>query len=190
MISLAVEDVNLSAGKIVINAGKNQKYREVPLFPSVRLAVEKYLPFRLMLVEKGNRNTHALFVNQYGYPFTEDGGHNAIDRIAKLAGIRFSPHRARRFYGRHLWDKGMKPELIQQILGHTDVGTTMIYIQPDIDDAFEVVRKEVKKLDFRDALMRGRIGLERMSERNLVYMVCSVRDLDPSRGIESPLCLA
>ena len=60
---------------------------------------------------------------------------------------------------------------------------TMIYIQPDAEDAFSEVSMNMKKLDFNGP--RKREGKE-MVGRNLDYMVCSGRDLDPSRGIESP----
>ena len=91
--------------------------------------------------------------------------------------------KARRFYRRHLWDNDLKPELIQQLLGLTSVGTTMIYIQPDAEDAFSEVGRNMKKLDFNG--FQGK-GLKEMVGRNPDYMVCSGRDLDPSRGIESP----
>ncbi len=187
IVHLTVDDFNLEDDKIIVRAGKNEKYREVPLFPSVKDAFLKYLPFRQALIEKINKNTRSLMVTQYGKPVTDDGGHNIIDRISKRAGISFSPHRARRFYGRYLWENGLKPELIQQLLGHNSVGTTMIYIQPDAEDAFSEVRKYMKKLDFRRP--QGK-GLKETVGHNLDYMVCSDRDLDPGRRLERPKCLA
>ena len=156
VMRLTVDDFNLQTNRIIVRAGKNEKYREVSLFPSVREAFLKYLPFRQTLIEKTNKNTRALVVNQYGRPITDDGGHNVIDRIAKRAGIEFSPHRARRFYGRHLWENGLKPELIQQLLGHTSVGTTMIYIQPDAEDAFSEVSRNMKNWILKGPRERGK----------------------------------
>ena len=72
-----------------------------------------------------------------------------------------------------LMSMGLKPELIQQLLGHNSVGTTMIYIQPDAEDAFSEVRKYMKKLDFR--MPQGK-GLKETVGRNLDYMICSDRD--------------
>ncbi len=83
------------------------------------------------MIEKINKNTRALMVTQFGKPVTDDGGYNIIDMIAQRAGISISPHRARRFYGRYLWENSLKPELIQQLLGRNSLGATMIYIQPD-----------------------------------------------------------
>ena len=176
IVHLTVDDLNLDNDKIIVKFGKNEKYREVSLFPSVREAFLKYLPFR-----------QALIVNQYGRSITDDGGHNVIDRIAKRAGSKFSPHRASRFYGRHLWENDLKTELIQQLLGHTSVGTTMIYIQPDAEDAFSEVSRNMKKLDFNGPHGKGQ---KETVGRNLDYIVCSDRDLDPGRRLERPKCLA
>ena len=139
VMRLTIDDFNLQTNGIIVRAGKNEKYREVSLFPSVREAFLKYLIFRQTLI-----------INQ--------------DR-------------------RHLWENGFKPELIQQLLGHTSVGITMIYIQPDAEDAFSEVSRNMKKLDFNGSQGKGR---KETVGRNLDYKVCSGRDLDPSRGIESP----
>ncbi|QRF75158.1 hypothetical protein Thermo_00651 [Thermoplasmatales archaeon] len=92
-------------------------------------------------------NTGSMKIAPYGKPVTDGGGHNIIDRIAKRTGIGFSPHNGRKFYERYPWDNGLKPELIQQLLGLNSVGTTMIHIQPDAEEAFSGVRKYMKKLD-------------------------------------------
>lgn len=139
VMMLTIDDFNLQTNRIIVRAGKNEKYREVSLFPSVREAFLKYLLFRQTLI-----------VNQDG---------------------------------RHLWENGFKPELIQQLLGHTSIGTTMIHIQPDAENAFSEVSRNMKKLDFNDSHRRGQketVGC------NLDHIICSGRDLDPSRGIESP----
>ena len=59
----------------------------------------------------------------------------------------------------------------------------MIYIQPDAEDAFSEVGRNMKKLDFNG--FQGK-GQKEIVDRNPDHMVCSGRDLDPSRGIESP----
>lgn len=153
LISLSVD--NITGDKIIVEAGKNQKYREIVTFPSVYEAYQAYLPFRSQLIRRSNRNTTALLVSQYGEPVTPEGGRNVIYRIAKRAGIEFSPHRARRFFARHLWESGVKVELIQKAMGHEKLDTTLTYISPDGTDAFEEMREKMKKLDFRVPPNRG-----------------------------------
>ena len=153
LISLSVD--NITGDKIIVEAGKNQKYREIVTFPSVYEAYQAYLPFRSQLIRRSNRNTTALLVSQYGEPVTPEGGRNVIYRIAKRAGIEFSPHRARRFFARHLWESGVKVELIQKAMGHEKLDTTLTYISPDGTDAFREMREKMKKLDFRVPPNRG-----------------------------------
>ena len=153
LISLSLD--NITEDTIIVEAGKNQKYREIVTFPSVYEAYQAYLPFRSQLVRKSNRNTKALLVSQYGEPVTPEGGRNVIYRIAKRAGIEFSPHRARRFFARHLWESGVKVELIQKAMGHEKLDTTLTYISPDGTDAFREMRDKMKKLDFRVPPKRG-----------------------------------
>jgi site-specific recombinase XerD len=83
IIHLTFDDFNLQDDKIIVRAGKNEKYSKVPLFPSMKDAFLKYLPFRQALNEKVNKNTRSLMVTQYGKPVNDDGGHNIVDRIAK-----------------------------------------------------------------------------------------------------------
>ncbi len=70
---------------------------------------------------------------------------------------------------------------------YSKVGTTMIYIQPDAEDAFSEVSRNMKKLDFKWPQGKGQIET---AGRNLDYMVCSDRDSDPGRRLERPKCLA
>jgi integrase/recombinase XerD len=151
LISLTIDDINNE--KIIVQNGKNQKYREVPTFPSVYDSYVKYMKFREEIIE--NRNSRMLWINKYGEPMTTDGGRNAIYGIAERAGIQFSPHRARRFYARYLYDMGTQPELIQKLMGHEKLDTTLLYVQPDAVDAFSALRKNMKKLDFT-ASQKGR----------------------------------
>jgi len=144
MISLAIDDI--TPEQIVVQNGKNQKYREVPTFPTVYESFLKYMKFRNEILR--NRNTKMLFINKYGEPMTPEGGRNAIYSIAARAHVAFSPHQARRFYARYLYDMGTHPELIQQLMGHEKLDTTLVYIQPDAEDAFSALRKNMKRLDF------------------------------------------
>ena len=144
LISLTIDDITQE--KIIVQNGKNQKYREVPTFPTVYESFREYMKFREQIIS--NRNTKMLWINKYGEPMTPDGGRNAVYSIAERAGIEFSPHRARRFYARYLYDMGTQPELIQKLMGHEKLDTTLLYVQPDAVDAFSALRKNMKKLDF------------------------------------------
>ena len=155
LISLTIDDI--TEEKIIVQNGKNQKYREVPTFPTVYESFREYMKFREQII--ANRNTKMLWINKYGEPMTPDGGRNAVYSIAERAGIEFSPHRARRFYARYLYDMGTQPELIQKLMGHEKLDTTLLYVQPDAVDAFSALRKNMKRLDFSASKTRGEHNL-------------------------------
>ena len=178
LISLSVDDLDLSNDKIIVKAGKGQKYREVYMFPSVKEAASIYLSYRKS-VPLENRNTLRLWINQYGKPISKEGGRNAIYRIAGKAGITFSPHRARRFYARHLWEQGIRPEIIQHLMGHSDLATTLLYTQIDQKDVFREMRNSMKKLDFKEK--KGR------EVHNPEHMLRPGRDLNPSHRLDRPV---
>ncbi len=82
----------------------------------------------------------------YGEPLTYDGLRVDVYQLSKRAGVHFSPHMARRFYARFLYQQGYDLEVIRLILGHEKLDTTKRYMQVDQKDALEVFRK--KQPDF------------------------------------------
>ena len=68
LISLTIDDITQE--KIIVQNGKNQKYREVPTFPSVYESFREYMKFREQII--ANRNTKMLWINKYGQPMTPD----------------------------------------------------------------------------------------------------------------------
>ena len=62
LISLTIDDVTQE--KIIVQNGKNQKFREVPTFPSVYDSYVKYMKFREEII--ANRNSRMLWINKYG----------------------------------------------------------------------------------------------------------------------------
>ena len=48
-----------------------------------------------------------MFVNSRGEPMTYDGVRREIYKLAEKAGVKFSAHRAMRFYARFLYEEGL-----------------------------------------------------------------------------------
>jgi len=102
-----------------------------------------YLPYAL---ERKYPNAHKEWIWQYVFPATqrsrdprsgairrhhlhESTVQKAVKRAAKQAGIakRVTPHTFRHSFATHLLEAGYDIRTVQELLGHKDVKTTMIY---------------------------------------------------------------
>lgn len=151
---------------IKVQAGKGQKSRLVFIFPSVMQALNRYLRYR----QSVRTNSRALLLNQYGEKMNENGVRQNAYRISRRAGIRFSPHMARRFYARHVYLATHDPEALRLQMGHESFTTTQEYIKMTEDDSLNVMRAEMRKLDFKEALTRRyQIPAGAFLQQQLVY---------------------
>ncbi len=66
-------------------------------------------------------------VNERGVPFTRFGLHKLVRAIGERAGLVVHPHMPRHGCGYALADKGRDTRLIQDYLGHVDIGNVAIY---------------------------------------------------------------
>lgn len=88
--ALSLEDLDLTAGSVIIRRGKGGKGRTVPFGPQAAQAIDRY-----MRVRRHHRlaGSPALWLGDRGKPFAYDGLHKALGGRAAAAGIaRFHPH--------------------------------------------------------------------------------------------------
>jgi integrase len=136
-------DVDLDAGRILVRQAyvkghfvtpKSGKPREVPLGDEV---IEE---LRIHRHERGP----LVFCDHEGKPFTEGQMMWPLERARRNAGLRpLKWHMLRHTFASHLAMRGKPIKVIQEILGHSSIDTTMIYahLSP------EVARDAVKSLD-------------------------------------------
>ena len=102
----------------------NAGVREIPLFLSVRKVLQE--------LARGSRNGF-IFVNRYGKPLTSYDVNRAIERILeryKADGMKpeipkFTSHQLRHTFCSKLCQNETDLKLIQEIMGHADISTTM-----------------------------------------------------------------
>lgn len=128
LISLNVEDVNLQLS--FVRCGEGEKERFVSLYPLALRALTVYLESsRKLLVLHPDEK--ALFVNVQGERMTRQGFWKILKSYAESAKIQkeITPHTLRHSFAAHLLENGADIHDIQEILGHSDISSTMRYAQ-------------------------------------------------------------
>lgn len=129
--SVRLETLDLDDGFIRVT-GKGNKTRIVPVGGRARAALEDYLAHgRPKLVK--SRTSSQIFLSVRGGPLSPDRVRQIVKTRARQAGIEQNmyPHLLRHSFATHLLQNGADLRVIQELLGHADIGTTQIYTHVD-----------------------------------------------------------
>ena len=126
LCALTVNDVSDSFVRVM---GKGRKERLVPVGRQAIAAIDDYL-VRFRTVEEREKSP-PLFVSRMGRPLDRVAIWRAIKAYGRQAGIKknISPHTLRHSFATHLLDNGADLRVIQEMLGHADIGSTERYTQ-------------------------------------------------------------
>lgn len=128
LISLDMQDVNLTLGFIRCKTAKNE--RLIPIGKICISALSRYIQgARKALVRVENEN--ALFLNMAGLRLSRQGFWKLIKQYASEANItkEITPHTLRHSFAAHLLENGADLQSIQSMLGHADISSTQVYAQ-------------------------------------------------------------
>lgn len=127
IIRLQLKDINLSIGCIYCR-GKN-KERIIPIYSLARDCLRDYIEKRRLI--KNSDNTDFLFLNLSGSPLTRQGLWKIIKHYQKESGIdvEITPHTLRHSFAIHLLENGADIKSVQEMLGHSDISSTLVYEQ-------------------------------------------------------------
>lgn len=141
LVSLNVEDVNIDLCFLKCR-GKGMKDRAVPIGSMAMKALSEYVgKYRNTLLR--DRDERALFLNFHGSRMTRQGFWKIIKYYVKKAGIDgdITPHTLRHSFAAHLIENGADLKSVQEMLGHSDISTTQIYVQLNKNRIKEVYNK-------------------------------------------------
>ena len=130
IIEANLEDVNLRMGFITCT-GEFGKARIIPMGRPSRAAVEAYIfDARPKFVEKGKKDSQALFLNYIGERITRQGLWKMLKEYAKQAGIsgKITPQTLRNSFAIHMIQNGADLKSLQELLGHEDISATQVYL--------------------------------------------------------------
>ena len=127
-LALAEHDLDHRRGSILVRSGKGGRPREVgtdewgweQLRPWLTARVELPVGPLLCIIDGPTR----------GRPWSGAAARSEFRRLAARAGIRrrFAPHQLRHAHALELAREGVTLNIIQRQLGHTNLGTTSIYL--------------------------------------------------------------
>ena len=108
--------------------GKGGKDRVVPIYEEAMDAVAEYLVIGRPEIGK-TQDPDALFLNRLGKRITRQGFWLRLNQLALDAGIsqKLTPHMLRHSFATHLLHGGASLRHVQELLGHSDIGTTQMY---------------------------------------------------------------
>ena len=137
---------------VLVQHGKGDKAREVPLGDAADRALAAYLPARRQLGAAPHAG--ALFVNARGERLTPRSVQRMVKRWTIAGGVHAAatPHALRHSFATHLLDEGVDLRSIQELLGHASLSSTQIYTKVSLDHLMKV---------YDDAHPRARAGVLR-----------------------------
>ena len=139
VINIKVYDIDFYNNSIKV-LGKGSKERIVYYNEVVRDLLSKYMSIYDSLNKK---NLEYLFLNQKGDKLTTKGISYIINQVIKKISFNkhITPHMLRHTFATHLLNNGCSVTTVQELLGHSSIGTTGIYTHVTFDHIKEVYYK-------------------------------------------------
>lgn len=138
LVSLNLGDIDFDMKEVRV-IGKGDKQRIVPVGRSALDALQRYLSCRATFKPVDN----AFFVNRFGTRLTVRSVSKYIKQAANKCGLegKVTPHKLRHSFATQLLINGADLRMVQEMLGHANLGTTQIYTHVDVAHLRDVYNK-------------------------------------------------
>lgn len=140
LIALDLGDVDLNNECVICHTRKND--RVIPFGSAAQKALGNYIDDgRDYLV--GDSDTTVLFPNCSGGSMSRQGFWKLLKSYSDKAGIKkdITPHTLRHSFAYHLVENGADLKSVQEMLGHSDISSTQVYMQAANTRVREVYKK-------------------------------------------------
>ena len=143
ILTLQLEDLQLADAQMRI-LGKGNKKRVLPLPPEIIEVLDKYLR-----LERPLTNSSSLFVSlkgrQRGRAMTPAGLRSLFRHHRNCSRVpHANPHRLRHTFGAEMVRGGISVPALQHLMGHSQIHTTMLYVQLAPQDVWREYARAVE----------------------------------------------
>lgn len=136
--NIRVDSINLNTGLIrIMGKGGKERYIQIGNSEILEILRKYYNENKSAIKESGY-----FFVNNRGSRYTEQSIRLMLKKYTKLARIdrNITPHMFRHSFATYLIEEGVDVSCVQQILGHSSIKTTQIYIHVAAKKQAEILR--------------------------------------------------
>lgn len=140
LITLRLSDINLVLNYIICR--DDEKERVIPFGDNAKYAIERYLKYGRGFLLKGE-DSEFLFVNCSGSLMSRQGFWKLLKQYAVKAGFELdiTPHTLRHSFAAHLVQNGADLKVVQEMMGHSDISTTQMYVNLNLERVRRVYKE-------------------------------------------------
>ena len=146
LVSLDWSDIDLG-GRVLRVMGKGGKERMVPFGRPAKVALQAWLNTWTGVrdgtrVQTGDEDDEPIFLNHRGGRLSARSVRRILDRYVTEAAVAggVHPHTLRHTFATHLLEEGADLRSIQELLGHSSLGTTQKYTHLEVQKLLEIYR--------------------------------------------------
>ncbi len=127
LVMLDLSDVSLDEGSLRVRFGKGGKQRQVPIGSKAVKALG------LWLASRPENASLAMFISRRGVRLGQRSVQLRLERWCVKNGLseHIHPHMLRHSFASHLLEASQDIRAVQELLGHSNIGTTQIYTHLD-----------------------------------------------------------
>jgi integrase/recombinase XerC len=132
--------------------GKGNKTRDLPIGRKAIQSIRDWLIHRNNFIKKDNpEEVLALFLNNKGKRISPRSVQLRLAKLSQMRGLPpVNPHMLRHSFASHVLESSGDLRAVQEMLGHSDIGTTQIYTKLDfqhLSKVYDASHPRAKKKD-------------------------------------------
>ena len=138
---LDLEEIDLKERTCLVT-GKGNKTRIVPVGTKAIQSLRDWIIYRNELLESKETQTNAIFLNNKGSRISARSIQLRLEKLCLQRGLPgINPHMLRHSFASHVLESSGDLRAVQEMLGHSDIGTTQIYTKLDFQHLSKVYDK-------------------------------------------------